>query len=433
MAAGSGGAIEILRGLTGAAGWTAVTRQGIRHELHLSGDQVVMKRRGMLGSGRITLFQSHGGLLGRSSFEISPGSQSRFRTQAEAALLRAGMGGEPPYPIPGQDAYTGVPLLDPEITRKEAFLLQRARFDMQEGLKPTPEVRLGGAEISISLSRTSVATSAGAAAENDESEILVAMTLVASRGGRQQERRVLIRRRRYEDLDLKARTSSEAQWALDRLEAAPPAATTLPVLLGPAVLGDLVGFLVEATDGERVYHQGSPFRVGESILPGEPWPGDPLVLNLNALFPFGPDSYRIDETGVAARNVRVIDKGVFVTPHADSRHAAWLKLARATGRPGTPQLSAGPTAEADLRSGDHLELIQLQEFRQDVRSGRFRGEIILGYEVRGGARHPVAGGIVSGSVARLLSRARYATGMALLDRYAGPVAARVEEGLTVAQ
>lgn len=127
----------------------------------------------------------------------------------------------------------------------------------------------------------------------------------------------------------------------------------------------------------------------------------------------------------------MIDKGVFVRPHADPRYASLLKLPEATGRPGTAQMPPGTVSAAELRGGSCLEIVAFSDVIPDPVSGRFSAEIRLGYEVRDGRRRPVTGGTLSGNILEAFWRARYSKEVGLHDRYAGPDLARVEDGLTV--
>jgi predicted Zn-dependent protease len=159
--------------------------------------------------------------------------------------------------------------------------------------------------------------------------------------------------------------------------------------------------------------------------------GDPLVLELNALFPFGPDSYRIDGDGVAGRNVRIIDGGVFVSPHAGTQYAHYLKLPFATGAPGTPQMPPGSTEEAALRKGNYLEVVEFSDLSPSLESGRFSAEIRFGYQAVNGHRRPVSGGTISGNIREAFLQARYSKEVGLHDDYVGPNVALFEKGLSL--
>ena len=140
---------------------------------------------------------------------------------------------------------------------------------------------------------------------------------------------------------------------------------------------------------------------------------------------------RIDGLGTPGGNVRLIENGIFVRPHADAQFAHYLKIDKPTGAPGTIQLPSGKTPLADLQRDRSLEVGAVSDLIPSRGSGRFSAEIRLGYEVTGGTRRPITGGTLTGNVFEALSRARWSKEIALHDRYVGPTWARVEQGLTV--
>ncbi|TPW11597.1 MAG: putative Zn-dependent protease-like protein, partial [bacterium] len=130
-------------------------------------------------------------------------------------------------------------------------------------------------------------------------------------------------------------------------------------------------------------------------------------------------------------NVRIIENGIFLHPHADAQFAHYLKLDKATGAPGTPQLPPGKVAATDLQRDRYLEIVSVSDLVPSRGSGHFSAEIRLGYEVTGSTRRPVTGGTLTGNVFEILSRARWSREVSLHDRYVGPNTARVEQGLSV--
>jgi PmbA protein len=271
-----------------------------------------------------------------------------------------------------------------------------------------------------------VVTSAGAAAENHASQYVIDIVLLAGEGPKEAERHVTITRRRFQDLNLSKALAREAECAVDRLSAGLPTPGATPVVFGPHGMGEVIDFLVSATSGQAIYRRESSLKVGRPIFREGSSRGEPLILELNALFPFGPKSYRIDEEGVAGRNVRVIDDGVLITPHAGPQYAHYLELPGPTGAPGTPQMPPGRQLEKSLRSGSYLEIVELSALWPSLASGRFSAEIRFGYEVRRGSKRPVAGGTVSGNIFEALASARYSKEVGLHDAYVGPNLMRVE-------
>jgi PmbA protein len=423
--------IERIKATTGVSGWVVSRRRLRREEIYFQGTGTESRRSVENLGGRVELFTRNGERMGRGSFDILAGDPAAFDGQLSAALARAKVGSELPFPLSGPSPYGKVNLLDPEVRDAAENMPSRARSAILEGLGRVKGVRLAAAEVFVSKTNTAVVNSAGAAAENDESNYAIELVLLAGSGAAEQERPARWQRRRFEDLNLAAAVQQEAERAIERLSATLPTAGPVPVIFGPELLGDMLGFLVPLASGSTIYRKDGPLVVGKPIADVASPGGDPLLIEVDALFPFGPASYRIDALGTPGGNVRLVEDGVFVRPHADAQYAHYLKLDKPTGAPGTIQLPAGKTPIADLRQGRHLEVVSVSDLIPSRGTGRFSAEIRLAYEVAGGVRKPVTGGTLSGNVLEALARAAWSREIALHDRYVGPTWARVEQGLTV--
>ena len=425
------GPVELLTATPGLSDWVVSTRQLIRNELYFGATRTDATRHVEEAFADITIYRDQGDRRGGARFRVTPGHEADLARRLEEAKAQAELGAQPKWSFPPKPTgYPKVPLLDMEVRNAAEFLPNRARSDIQAGLAQVPGVRLAAVEVFITKERYQVVTSSGSAASDDTSELRLSIVLLAGRGAGEQERLFSLRRRRYQDLDLQAVVASEAQRALDRVNATPPTAGPAAVLFGGEVIGDMLRWLVTSTSARSVYQKESPLTLGESIYPGGRCDGDPLTLELNATFPFGPASYRIDGDGLPGINVRVIDAGRFVAPHAGAQYAAYLKRDAPTGEPGTPQFPPGKKTEADLRHGDYLEVVQFSDLIP-AGGGGFSAEIRLGYEVRKGKRRAVSGGVVSGDILAALAHAHHAQEVALADDYVGPRFIRVESGLGV--
>ena len=78
------------------------------------------------------------------------------------------------------------------------------------------------------------------------------------------------------------------------------------VVFGPGLLGEFLEFLVASAAGAAVHRKETPLGVGRPIASPGAAGGDPLIVEVNALFPFGPASYRIDRLGTPGRNLRIV-------------------------------------------------------------------------------------------------------------------------------
>lgn len=423
--------IERLKSIPGLAAWVVSSRRTRRDEIYFRQNDTESRRSVEHLGGRVDLFTVNGDRAGRASFDIAAGDPGAFDRQVESAMTQARLGTELPFPLAGQSDYGKVYLLDPEARDNLEIMPSRARAAILEGVGRTKGVRLAAAEVFVSKTNTGIVNSAGGAAENDESSYFVEVVLMAGTGASEQEHQARWQRRRFEDLDLANAVQREGERAIDRLSAVRPMAGATPVLFGSELLDEMIAFLVPQTSGAQVFQKSSALTIGKPIAEVGADSGDPLLLELDALFPFGPSSYRIDGLGTAGTNVRIIENGTFVRPHADAQFAHYLKLDKSTGAPGTPQLPPGTQAVDDLRRDRYLEIISVSDLLPSRGSGYFSAEIRLAYEVTGATRRPVCGGTLTGNVFEVLSRARWSKEVSLHGGYVGPDFARVESGLTV--
>ena len=70
-------------------------------------------------------------------------------------------------------------------------------------------------------------------------------------------------------------------------------------------------------------------------------------------------------------------------------------------------VSGGTESEANLRTGDYLEVVEFSDFQCDSVTGDIAGEIRLAYLHQNGKVTPVSGGSVSGSMPELAKAMRF--------------------------
>lgn len=70
-------------------------------------------------------------------------------------------------------------------------------------------------------------------------------------------------------------------------------------------------------------------------------------------------------------------------------------------------VSGGKESEAEIRTGDYLEVMDFSDFSVDEITGDIAGEIRLAYLHQDGKVIPVSGGSVSGSMADLVRTMRF--------------------------
>ena len=93
-------------------------------------------------------------------------------------------------------------------------------------------------------------------------------------------------------------------------------------------------------------------------------------------------------------------------------------------------VSGGTASEAELRTGDYLEVVEFSDFQVDEITGDIAGEIRLAYLHRDGKTIPVSGGSVSGNMAELARTMRFSKESRQYNCHLIPAVTRLQ-GVTV--
>jgi PmbA protein len=177
------------------------------------------------------------------------------------------------------------------------------------------------------------------------------------------------------------------------------------------------------------FSQLSKWEIGQSIFRGEVT-GDPLTVWATRQLPYGTQSNCFDDEGLPAQRVLLVENNHLKAFTASQRYADYLSLPP-TGAFGNVELPPGRTAQSDLLSEPHVEIVSFSWFNPDAITGDFSTEIRLGYVVDGAGRRPFRGGLLIGNVLDALAQVRWSSETEFIGNYLGPAAARFEQ-LTVA-
>ena len=89
-------------------------------------------------------------------------------------------------------------------------------------------------------------------------------------------------------------------------------------------------------------------------------------------------------------------------------------------------MTGGTESEADIRTGDYLEVVEFSDFQCDAITGDIAGEIRLAYLHRDGKVTPVSGGSVSGSMAEMAKTFRFSKELRQYDNLLIPSVTRLK-------
>lgn len=360
-----------------------------------------------------------------------------FDRVLDEAVLMASRIHNRPWPLPESMAHPGVALADPTLrTAEDAVSAARDAVDLIHAqTQKAPDIRLSAAELFLSIVDEEITNSRGLHAEGRSTSVLLELVLLARGDEDEAEFFRHAEARRVEDLRLAdvisdgtrhVRDANRARIPASRVGAVVVSDMALDALLSPGVVG-LTGAILTQAGAASAYSGLSRWEIGEPVFLGREPTGDPLTVRANARRPFGVLAYEFDEDGLPAQDLVVIEDGILRARPATQRYAHYLDLP-ATGRPGVPEIAAGPTSFDDLLVGDGpvLHVVAFSSPNVEALTGNFGMEIRVGYEIGPDGVVPLKGGSVTGNLFEALAAARFSAETGQDAGYAGPRAVRFE-------
>lgn len=187
----------------------------------------------------------------------------------------------------------------------------------------------------------------------------------------------------------------------DRLITVPTPALDKPDVVfatDPSV--ELYRFFASKLYASMVYRGMSDWKIGDMVAP------ENLTMCSVRSLPNSSRNVAYDEEGAPIRDLTLIDHGKAVSYMGGRQFSQYLGM-ESSFIPSNIEVIGGTESEADLRTGDFLEVVEFSDFQVDSITGDIAGEIRLAYLHQGGKVTPVCGGSVSGSFPELLKTMRF--------------------------
>lgn len=439
---------DALRATPGVDAWQVATTRRDEAQVYLIGGDTEEARRSVTSEdASATLHNLHaphgtegegaGQALGMTTLALLPdelADASRLAARLRDGALMASLTDNQPFTLPGTPPQ-GFPVVEAEDLALSASMqaaVERAGQQLRAALRLTPGVRLGSAELYATRTQQTLTNSQGLSASKRETSAFLDLALLAGEGERVAEFHAELRRRRLSDLQVERIVAAYGAFALHALHASAPDAWEGPVMLTGEAAAQLFNPLffgsspfAAHTSAEMAYRKLSRFTVGEFVTPEEP-KGDRLTLVSDATRPFGLRTSAYDSSGVPARNVTLIEGGVFKRPWAEARYAQYLDV-EPTGEIGNLTVTRGATPLEQMRSaqsGPVYEIVAFSWFNPDAVSGDFSAEIRLGYRHDASGVTPIKGGSLVGNIFSAFGDARFSAEPFSDGTYYGPAAIR---------
>ena len=428
MTAPSNLAVRVADRLGGlAAPWDVFAERSRRFEIHLSGPRVELTRGPIVLEGYgLRLLRATDGQTGVGFQASTDFSNNAIRTAVEEAEKFARFNRfpapHPELPVGRPPTANGAKILDPALWSDPSGTLERfavalvAAFDGRNGVVPS------FSSVKATLTETSIANSTGLAHAYAHTVVETEVAVKAFGGpeGRPPgEYWFTDIERRLDPQALPTLTAEWSRFAEDARGAKSPPNGEVPVVLPPEVLAGIVPTVVRFRFGAAARLRGLAVEAGSQVGT------EGLDVLDDGMFDWGVGSSPLDDEGTPSRKRTVISNGRAAELLSDVLHADALRItstgngARTGGMdPGTGfwrKFTRRPTPDAStlvIPAGDggtDLEIIeqvddgiwvqQIGWAQPDELSGRFGGEIRIGYRIRHGKlAEPVRGGTVGGAV-----------------------------------
>ncbi len=435
---------DAARATPGVDAWQVTTAHRDEAQVYLIGASVEEARRSVASDdAAVSLHNLHAPhtpdgesqALGMTTLTILPEEmedQSRLAARLRDGALMASLTDNQPFTLPSMPAQ-GFPVVEAEDMELDASMeaaVERAGRQLRAALRLAPGVRLGSAEIYATRTRQMLTNSQGLNTSKRETSVFLDLALIAGEGDHVAEFHAELRRRRLSDLHVERIIAAYGAFALHALHATAPDAWQGPVMLSGEAAAQLFNSLfggpfVAQTSAEMVYRKLSRFKAGEFITPEEPR-GDRLTLTSDATRPYGTRTSAYDSNGVPARNVTLIENGVFKRPWAEAKYAQYLGV-ETTGDIGNLTVNRGSTPLEQLRDGKQgpvYEIVAFSLFNPDPVTGDFSTEIRLGYRHDASGVKPIKGGALVGNMFAAFGDARFSAEPFSDGAYFGPAAIR---------
>ena len=210
-------------------------------------------------------------------------------------------------------------------------------------------------------------------------------------------------------------------YSRDRLVASPtPALGKMDVVFSTDPARELYWYFIDRLNTGSVYRGISDWKPGDSVAPAN------MTLQAVRFLPNSSMNAAYDPEGAPVRDLTLIDRGKAVSYWGGRQFSQYLGV-EDSFRASNFAVSGSSESEADLRSGDYLEVVEFSDFQCDYFTGDIAGEIRLAYLHQDGRVTPVSGGSVSGSMTKMIDTFRFSRELRQYDCLLIPSVTRLKD------
>ncbi len=207
-------------------------------------------------------------------------------------------------------------------------------------------------------------------------------------------------------------------FAKDRLVTEPtPKLNTFDVLFSTDNAVTIYEYFSERMNAALLYRKLSDWECGKEIA--ENMTGDRITMKAVSRLENSSADYPIDEEGAVIFDRVLIRDGIAENIWGSRRFSQYLGVADSSDVHNFV-IDGGSRSEAEIRSGDYLEVVEYSDFQVDPVGGDIAGEIRLGYLHQNGTVKIVSGGSVTGQMAEVIPTMEFSSETEQYDKYVIP-------------
>ena len=215
--------------------------------------------------------------------------------------------------------------------------------------------------------------------------------------------------------------SEALHYGRDRLVTVPtPALGKIDAVFSTDPARELYWYFIDRLSTAMVYRGISDWKPGDTVGP------DNLTVQAVKFLPNSSENAAYDAEGAPIRDLTLIGGGKAESYWGGRQFSQYLGL-EDSFQASNFAVTGGTESEADLRTGDYLEVVEFSDFQCDAITGDIAGEIRLAYLHKDGKVTPVCGGSVSGSMAEMAKTFRFSKELRQYDNLLIPSVTRLKD------
>ncbi len=408
--------LEVLKS-SGADAWEVTDREEAGWEFYFIRHRLDQHRAKNVRSFSVKVYRKFGEFLGSAAAEIAcDASADEMRRTVEGLRSDASYVRNPFYTL-------NKPCKADGGAAQEAPDLEAISGDFLRAMASAPETDtedLNSYEIFVSRIRTRFLNSEGIDVTAVYPSSMVEVVVNARKDGHEIELYRLLNSGTCDRNQLVKELAETLAYGRDRLATSPtPALEKFDVVFSTDPAKELYWYFIDRLNTSSVYRGISDWKPGDTVAPAS------LTLKAVKYLPNSSKNAAYDPEGAPIRDLTLIENGKAAVYWGGRQFSQYLKV-EDSFQASNFAVSGGTESEAELRTGDYLEVVEFSDFQCDFFTGDIAGEIRLGYLHRGGKVTPVCGGSVSGNMPELMGGFRFSKEQRQYDNLLIPSVTRIQ-------